>query len=202
MLNWTTLRKIVVCLRLIVTHLGYSIAITVVKSQVVNERRTICLPYPGFWFLSLFYWYCSVCLVLVGWPPGWGVTIIIAGYIEPGEKMDERKIDKKHIATAILFAVKHIPHTDEVTLHKFLELVNTTGSIGWMSEQQLLAEMQLMLKRVPGTCRDSLLTVLELLDICVPLHLNSQQVPALLNQLVVIETEFYSNTETVDNSSA
>jgi hypothetical protein len=105
--------------------------------------------------------------------------------------MDEQKIDKKHIATAILFAVKHVPYTDEVTLHKFLELVNTTGSIGWMSERQLLAQMQLMLKRVPGTCRESLLTVLELLDVCVPLHLNSQQVPALLDQPMVIEPVFF-----------
>ena len=106
--------------------------------------------------------------------------------------MDERKIDKKHIATAILFAVKHIPDTDEVTLHKFLELVNTTGSIGWMSEQQLLAEMQLMLKRVPGTCQSSLLTVLELLNVCVPLYLDRQSAPPLLQQPVVIETTFYS----------
>jgi len=107
--------------------------------------------------------------------------------------MDERKIDKKHIATAILFAVKHIPDTDKVTLHKFLELVNTTGSIGWMSEQQLLAEMQLMLKRVPGTCQNSLLTVLELLDVCVPLHAGRQPMPLLLDQPVVVETTFYSN---------
>lgn len=108
--------------------------------------------------------------------------------------MDQRKIDKKHITTAVLFAVKHIPQTDEVTLHKFLELVNTTGSIGWMSEQQLLAEMQLMLKRVPGTCRESLLTVLELLDVCVPLHLGNQSMPVLLDQPVVIETTFYPST--------
>jgi hypothetical protein len=105
--------------------------------------------------------------------------------------MDERKIDKKHITTAVLFAIKHIPHTDEVTLHKLLELVNTTGSIGWMSEQQLLAEIQLMLKRIPGTCGDSLLSVLELLDVCVPLHLNNQPPPALLDQPVVIEADFF-----------
>jgi hypothetical protein len=105
--------------------------------------------------------------------------------------MDQRKIDKKHVATAILFAVKHIPQTDETTLNKFLELVNTTGSFGWMSEQQILAEMQLMLKRVPGTCRDSLLTVLELLDVCVPLQLNSLPSPLLLNQPVVIEADFF-----------
>ena len=96
--------------------------------------------------------------------------------------MDERKIDKKHVTTAVLFAVKYMPHTDEATLHKFLELVNSTGSIGWMSEQQLLAEMQLLLKRVPGTCRDSLLTVLELLEVCVPLR---------FNRPVVVNPEFF-----------
>jgi hypothetical protein len=111
--------------------------------------------------------------------------------------MDGRKIDKKHITTTVLFAVKHIPDVNDVTLHKLLELVNTTGSIGWMSEQQLLAEMQLMLKRVPGTCRDSLLTVLELLDVCIPLHLGRQPMPALLDQSFVIEATLYSDIESV-----
>ncbi|MFC1975928.1 hypothetical protein ACFLXQ_05980 [Chloroflexota bacterium] len=86
-----------------------------------------------------------------------------------------RKIDKKHIATVVLFAVKYIPKTNKVTLHKFLELINTTGSFGWITEQQLLAKMKLMLKHVPGTCEDSLLTVLEFLDVCVPLNLEHKQ---------------------------
>jgi hypothetical protein len=90
---------------------------------------------------------------------------------------DTRKIDKKHIATVILFAVKYIPKTDKATLHKFLELVNTTGSFGWITEQQLLAEMQLMLKHVPDTCQESLLTMLELLDVCVPLNLQDKGIP-------------------------
>jgi hypothetical protein len=96
--------------------------------------------------------------------------------------MNERNIDKKHIATAILFAVKHVPDTDKVTLHKFLELVNTTGSIGWMPEQQLLAEMKLILNRVPGTSQESLLTVLELSEVCVPLHPGRYPMPPLLHQ--------------------
>jgi hypothetical protein len=57
-----------------------------------------------------------------------------------------------------------------------------------------------MLKRVPGTSRESLLTVLELLDVCTPLHLNSEQVPALLDQPLVIETAFYSKVETIGDS--
>ena len=86
-----------------------------------------------------------------------------------------QKIDKKHIATATLFAIKYIPNTDAATLHKFLELVNTTGSIGWITEPQLVAEMKLMVKHVPDTCRESLLTVIELLDVCVPLDLENRR---------------------------
>ena len=85
------------------------------------------------------------------------------------------KIDKKHIATVVLFAIKYIPNTDAATLHKFLELVNTTGSFGWISEQQLLAEMRLMVKYVPGTCQESLLRMLELLEACVPLDNNNSR---------------------------
>ncbi len=81
------------------------------------------------------------------------------------------KIDKKHVATAALFAVKHIPHTDEATLYKLLELVNTTGSFGWITGQQLVAEMQLLMKVVPGVSGQSLLAVLEVLNVCEPLYL-------------------------------
>ncbi|MBN1217609.1 MAG: hypothetical protein JXM69_01670 [Anaerolineae bacterium] len=103
--------------------------------------------------------------------------------------MDGRKIDKKHVATVIIFAIKYIPNTDAATLYKFLELVNTTGSFGWTTEAQLLAEMKFMARRVPHTCRDSLLTVIELLDVCVPLDLESRRMaqitagnqPAVMN---------------------
>jgi hypothetical protein len=87
------------------------------------------------------------------------------------------KIDKQHVATAALFAIKYIPHADQPTLHKLLELVNTTGSIGWITEPQLLAQMQLLLKYVPGICANSLLIVLDLLNVCVPL--NPSRPPAL-----------------------
>ena len=88
-----------------------------------------------------------------------------------------RKIDKQHVTTAALFAIKYIPQTDVSTLHKLLELVNTTGSIGWITEPQLLGQMQLLLKYVPGICSNSLLTVLDLLSVCVPLNLGNP--PAL-----------------------
>jgi hypothetical protein len=89
------------------------------------------------------------------------------------------QIDKKHVATVILFAIKHVPNTDEATLNKFLEMVNLTGSFGWITDEQLLAEMKLMMKYVPGSCADSLLTVIELLNVCVPLNIGSSNLALL-----------------------
>ncbi len=37
-------------------------------------------------------------------------------------------IKKLHIEATVLFAIEHIPTVDEVTLTKFLELVNATGN--------------------------------------------------------------------------
>lgn len=93
-----------------------------------------------------------------------------------------RKIDKKHIATAIIFAVKYIPHTDAATLNKFLELVNLTGSFGWITDQQLLAQIRLMMKYVPGTCEDSLLTMVELLDVGAPLNIRSNNMALIASE--------------------
>jgi hypothetical protein len=84
-----------------------------------------------------------------------------------------RKIDKKHIAAMILFAIRYIPNVDRATLNRFLELVNLTGSIGWITEQQFLDQVRLIIKYVPGTCEDSLFTIIELLDVCVPLNIRS-----------------------------
>lgn len=98
-----------------------------------------------------------------------------------------RKIDKHHVTTAALFAIKYIPHTDQPTLHKLLELVNTTGSIGWITEPQLLAQMQLLLKYVPDICANSLLIVLDLLNVCVPLNLgNPPALPAPDDQAIPV----------------
>lgn len=108
--------------------------------------------------------------------------------------MNERKIDKKHITTAILFAVKYIPNTDEKTLCRFLELVNTTGCIGWITESQLLAEMRLMADRVPDTCVDSLRTIIELLNVCVPLHLETQPVALPLPQPELLDINPSNNS--------
>ncbi len=80
------------------------------------------------------------------------------------------KIEKKHVAAMTTYAVRHIPDTNEETLRKFLELVNLTGSLGWISEKQILEKMHFMTKHIPGTCHQSLLTLLELLTMYLPLE--------------------------------
>lgn len=84
-----------------------------------------------------------------------------------------RKIDKQHVAEVILYAINQVPNTDERTLQTLLELVKATGRSDWITDQQLLERMKSMVKYAPGTCGDSLLTVIELLDICVPLNVRS-----------------------------
>lgn len=79
------------------------------------------------------------------------------------------KIDKKHVAAMSAFAIKYIPDTDSNTLNQFMELLNTNGSHGWLSAEQLLVAMRVMVGCVPGTHVDSLLTLIELLDIYLPL---------------------------------
>jgi hypothetical protein len=122
-------------------------------------------------------------------------------------EVNGHKIDKQHIATAALFALKHIPHTDEATLHKFLELINTTGSFGWMTEHQLMAAMQLLMRVVPGVSGPSLLAVLEVLNVCEPLYLDDSltMLPAQNQSLLVDFGELYQTPspltlEAVENS--
>lgn len=80
----------------------------------------------------------------------------------------ERKINKRDLAAAVLFAINNIPHVDEVTLEKFLELVNITGNFGSITDQQFAQNMYLLTKHVPGVCNDSLFTLAELLGIRIP----------------------------------
>ena len=80
-------------------------------------------------------------------------------------------INKRHIEAAVLFAIGHIPQVDAATLEKFLELVNINGNFGCLSNQQLLQKMTLLVKLVPTVCGPSLLTLAELLGICVPLQI-------------------------------
>lgn len=75
------------------------------------------------------------------------------------------RLDKRHIASVVSFAVRYIPEADEVTLYRFLELVNVNGSVGWIAFGDILEKMRLMVKHIPGSHTASLLLVIELLDI-------------------------------------
>ncbi len=79
------------------------------------------------------------------------------------------KIDKKSVTAMTIFAINNIPDTDEFTLKKFLELMNTTGSFGLITDRQIIEIMRLMMKYVPDTCGSSLLILIELLDVYLPL---------------------------------
>ncbi len=90
------------------------------------------------------------------------------------------KIDKKHVAAMTSYALRHIPGCDETTLRKFLELVNITGSMGWISDEQLVEKMRFMVKHVPGTCTHSLLTLVELLAVYLPLEVRGTEMPTII----------------------
>jgi len=81
-----------------------------------------------------------------------------------------KTIKKRHIEAAVLFAVNHIPQVDPITLEKFLELIDINGNFGAVSDRQLLQTMTLLIKHVPSACGHSLLTLAELLDVCVPVQ--------------------------------
>ena len=51
-------------------------------------------------------------------------------------------LDKKYITALTIFAINNIPDADETTLKKFLELMNTTGSFGSISEEHLIVSIQ------------------------------------------------------------
>jgi hypothetical protein len=64
----------------------------------------------------------------------------------------------------------NISQVDEATLERFLELVNTTGNFGSISEKQLVHKMDLLKKHVPDTCEYSLRALAELLGIHLPIN--------------------------------
>ena len=78
-----------------------------------------------------------------------------------------KRIKKRHIEAAVLFAIDHIPQVDPNTLKKFLELIDINGNFGSVSDQQLVHTMSLLVKHIPSACGYSLLTLAELLDVCV-----------------------------------
>jgi hypothetical protein len=79
--------------------------------------------------------------------------------------MTDQEINKRDVAATVLFAINNIPHTDEATLERFLELVNATGNFGPVSHRELVQKMILLKKYVPETCDYSLLALAELLGI-------------------------------------
>ncbi len=83
--------------------------------------------------------------------------------ISPANKIG--KIKKQHIEAVISFAIDNIPDIDETTLEKFLELLNATGNFGSITEEEFIEKMRTFRKYVPGTCGDSLWTLVELLNI-------------------------------------
>jgi hypothetical protein len=74
-------------------------------------------------------------------------------------------IKKLELNEMALFAINHIPDIDKVTLEKFIEFVNATGTFGAMSHEQVLTKMALILKYVPDACPHSLMILADLLEI-------------------------------------
>ena len=75
------------------------------------------------------------------------------------------EIKKLHLEAVVLFASCNIPEVDPTTLKQFLELVNTSGTFGSISHEQILKKMVMLLKYVPEACPHSLMVLLDLLEI-------------------------------------
>jgi hypothetical protein len=75
------------------------------------------------------------------------------------------EIKKLHLEELVLFAINHIPEADPTTLKQFLKLVNTDGTFGAISYEQILRKMYLVLKYVPEASVSSLLILMDLLEI-------------------------------------
>jgi hypothetical protein len=95
---------------------------------------------------------------------------LLIGFIgENGDGMNDqkishaRKIDKRQITAMATFAMTNIPNTDEFTLKKFLELMNTTGTYGMITCKQFKRTVELMKKYIPNTCDYSLNVLIDLL---------------------------------------
>ena len=72
---------------------------------------------------------------------------------------------KLQIADTVAFAIDNIPSVDERTLQKFLQLIQTTGTFGVMTPEQIANKMRLTLKYIPDACPHSLLVIAELLEL-------------------------------------
>ena len=77
-------------------------------------------------------------------------------------------IKKLQVQATIEFAINSIPGADRNTLEKLSELINATGNFGPISEAEIIAKMNLILKYIPGASEWSLRAVAELLNIQFP----------------------------------
>lgn len=82
-----------------------------------------------------------------------------------------QEFHKRHVASAVMFAIHYIPQVDEKTLEAFLELVNINGNFDNITERQLIGKMALLMRLVPNVCQASLLTLAELLGVSLPLNI-------------------------------
>ena len=96
--------------------------------------------------------------------------------------MTDQEINKRDVAATVLFAINNIPHTNDETLERFLELVNATGNFGPVSHRELVHKMILLKKYVPETCDYSLLALAELLGIRLAGY-NCENVHLLLKEI-------------------
>jgi hypothetical protein len=96
--------------------------------------------------------------------------------------MTDQEINKRDVAATVMFAINNIPHANDETLERFLELVNATGNFGPVSHRELIEKMILLKKFVPETCDYSLLAVAELLGIPLTPH-NFENAHLLLKEI-------------------
>lgn len=80
----------------------------------------------------------------------------------------QMEISKLHLHETVRFALEAIPDIHVNSLEKLVELVNTDGSHGTICQERLIAKMRHVLKYVPGACTESLLIVVDLLEIPIP----------------------------------
>ena len=74
----------------------------------------------------------------------------------------------QYVAGAAKFAEKHIHGIDQKTMRWLVELVEVSGSSGWVTEYDLLEKMRLLRKYVPGSCQYSMLVLADLLELNLP----------------------------------
>ena len=80
------------------------------------------------------------------------------------------EVKKLHLEAVVLFALNNIPQADSNTLKQFLELVNAGGSFGTLSHEQILTKMNQVLNYIPKACSNSMLILIDLLEINPPEH--------------------------------